>query len=325
MKKQKMVSLRLVSKVIPFNDTYDLIHIEGWQCLAPKAYNLEENQVVFYFSNNAILPPTEAFNDLKEQKYRVLPCCHENIISNGYIVPLEIYPGLRDKVFLHKQIQAYDLQNLYEEKLKDQLRIKWCHNWAPHFVAIQDRLNLFEKHRLKQTKFKVTEKIKGYTYQALLKRKQFSLYSKHYAIKSCNALTEGYYDVTHKYRIEECLKAIQSRYNAHKVLLQGEMIGPDIQQNPYHVIQYELYVFAIYVDNRRLSEREMQDIFQTSFLKSVPVLKDVILDDFDDLINMAQRYSNLWKRECYGLVFEEINGSSSFKVLNPYYYITNYR
>jgi len=109
--------------------------------------------------------------------------------------------------------------------------------------------------------------------------------------------------------------------------IQGELIGPGIQDNIYKLNKPEFHVFDVY---NIIWGEYMQPIYRRSFveqvlgLKHVPVIDAsfVINTNVEGLLTMAEGKSVLNPiQEREGIVFKQVNGGMTFKAISNTYLI----
>ncbi len=120
------------------------------------------------------------------------------------------------------------------------------------------------------------------------------------------------------------------------LIYQGEILGPNIQENKYGVKDYEVYVYQAYCPETKvyLAPKELSVHLQTTGLPQVPILGEFDLtDDIDALVDMSIGMSVLTSRgkdtQREGIVIRPIEnvsglydkrfvgGRLSFKAINP--------
>lgn len=136
----------------------------------------------------------------------------------------------------------------------------------------------------------------------------------------------AYWEVARRFQLEETLKEIKKIAKAEKVVIQGEIIGQGIQKNRYKISGYDLYVYNIIIDGKKLNQDLMTILCKTYNLKTVPVLyKDYTLPEtIQDLVNVSKGKSKLLdsqKRE--GIVWRNYEENISFKAINPEFLLTD--
>ena len=134
----------------------------------------------------------------------------------------------------------------------------------------------------------------------------------------------SYWSLSRKYDLKNKMMEI-----VDLITVQGEAVGPGIQKNKYKLEDYELFVFNILVDGKRLTPLMMGFYLKKFGLKMVPVVRDVFIpakefgakethEVIKELVEMSKGDSVLFKRKREGLVFRLVdNPSVSFKVINP--------
>jgi RNA ligase (TIGR02306 family) len=120
-----------------------------------------------------------------------------------------------------------------------------------------------------------------------------------------------------KYDLENKLK----NYPTPNIAIQGELVGPGIQQNKYKLKEVQLHVFKIWLINERRYANSMErlQMCQDLGLEHVPVL-DTITFDFKtvaEVLAYAEGKSKLCPtHEREWVVFKALNGSHSFKAIS---------
>lgn len=171
-----------------------------------------------------------------------------------------------------------------------------------------------------------TEKIDGQSGTFFLKKKRFLLFFNKYEYVVCSRNlvnkdpNSSYNIVSKKYDIEYVLKAILKRKDLDWVCIQGECIGPNIQQNKYRANDYELKIFNL-IDNKhgRFDTFTMKAIMDEYGLKTVPIIDVMSLKDksVDDILKMSNGKSKLYDTLQEGIVFRSLDGKKSFKAVSP--------
>ena len=117
-------------------------------------------------------------------------------------------------------------------------------------------------------------------------------------------------------------------YNLN-VALQGELIGPGIQKNPYELSELEYYVYDIFdIDKQRYYlSAERQSLCESLGLKHVPVFANYETDSrttVSELLTFAEGQSNLNPRtQREGLVFKNVINNESFKAISNAWLLKN--
>lgn len=108
--------------------------------------------------------------------------------------------------------------------------------------------------------------------------------------------------------------------NNRSLALQGEIIGPGIQGNPYKLDKHEIYFFNVFdIDKaRKLKHVDAQQVFKALEVNSVPYIGTYeIHNTMEEAIESADGPSQLNKKtNREGIVVRALDGSFSFKVIS---------
>ena len=169
--------------------------------------------------------------------------------------------------------------------------------------------------------FEVTEKMEGSSMTVYLIDGVFGVCSRNLDLKE----TEGnaFWATARRDGIEEKMRSVAGTDFA----IQGELIGPGIQDNIYKLTQHEFRVFDVYniSDGAYLVPWKRREFVQNLGLAHVPVLlidKDLGVGSIDEILQWAEGPSKLNdKQEREGIVFKEVGGGMSFKAISNSYLI----
>lgn len=282
------------------------------------------------------------------------------IYSQGLVLPLHVLSNVRsvklgDDVTEILHITQYepemDIERDVQKGNKFLMRFKWYRNWMkkhkkgsrgfPKEVSKTDEERIqnyisygFDCYtddngvlRIRDDdEYIATEKIDGQSGTFFLKKKRFLLFFNKYEYIVCSRNlvnkdpNSSYNIVSRKYDIEKVLKTILKRKNLDWICIQGECIGPNIQQNKYHANDYQLYVFNL-IDNKhnRWDSYSMRSIVEENGLNSVPIVDCMSLKDksVEDILSISNGKSWLYDTLREGIVFRSIDGKKSFKAVSP--------
>lgn len=352
---RKLASIREVSdkRAIPGADNIEMVVVDGWECVVLKSENINIGDKVVYIEIDSIVPDCETFEFMRERKFRVKTIKLRGQISQGLVQPMCILKKpankykLGDDVTEELGIKKYDLQAVKEHKMKQCSRrprnkfLKWLmrYEWfrelwrKTHIDAIEMPgwiIKTDEEHvqniprdyaqwAEEKIKFIVTEKLDGCSYTAFIKDNEFGICSRNLLLLKNNSNNHHYFDVTKTYNIKAVLEHLKEELNASRIVLQGEIIGPDIQNNKYDLHKYYLYVFNLIVDNKKLSYNETYQIIKNHKLMMVPLLEDnyILPNSIRDIVEHSKGNSVLLKRKREGIVVRNSQNDISFKVINP--------
>ena len=191
----------------------------------------------------------------------------------------------------------------------------------PSFVPKTDeeRIQNFEKENqldVRGEKVYITEKLDGSSFTAYYYNGEFGVCSRNLELKESdkNAL----WIVAKRYDLPNKLKFI-----GKNLAIQGEILGPSIQGNPYKLKDVDVYFFTAYdIDNGcRLSFEGLETLTSHLGVKMVPVLeKSFVLPTenlVDNMLAMADGKSKLHgETDREGIVVRGLDKTFSFKAIS---------
>ncbi|MCD8201572.1 MAG: hypothetical protein LUD47_05860 [Clostridia bacterium] len=129
---------------------------------------------------------------------------------------------------------------------------------------------------------------------------------------------DAYHEIGTKYGMEGVLKSIMKEKNVSTVVLQGEILGPDIQGNKYSLKEHEIFCFNLILDGVKLDSEAGRDVVSKYGLKWVPILDTnfVLLPTVDEMIAAADGTSKLRDTLREGLVIRSHDTKLSFKCIS---------
>lgn len=170
--------------------------------------------------------------------------------------------------------------------------------------------------------YEVTEKLEGSSMTCYLIDGEFGVCSRNLDLKRDE--NNSFWATAIADDIESKMRAVTG---VGDFAIQGELIGPGIQDNIYKLSKPEFHVFDVYPI---MAGEYMQPIHRRSFveqvlgLKHVPVLDAsfVINTNVEGLLSMAEGKSVLNpKQEREGIVFKQVNGGMTFKGISNLYLV----
>ena len=175
-------------------------------------------------------------------------------------------------------------------------------------------------------RYEITEKLEGSSMTVYLIDGEFGVCSRNLDLKE----TEGnaFWQVARRDGIEEKMR--NETDENWDFAIQGELIGPGIQGNIYNLKEVEFRVFDVYdiTHGCYLNPLPRRELIDSMRLKHVPVLVsagslyDTLgITDIPQLLKFAEGKSVMGMIGCEreGLVFKEISGGMTFKVISNKY------
>jgi hypothetical protein len=225
-------------------------------------------------------------------------------------------------------IVSYLMSFAWFRKIRYLLGFKRLKNF-PHFLSktdetrVQNLPNFASIYKDKEVYF--SEKADGSsTSYAIYKEKGlFSFKSQFYVCSRNLSLHKEnnsiWWEIARKFDIEKKL-----RYVGKAIAIQGEIIGPKVQDNKYELAELDFYVFNVIDldDNYYYTIHEKQDFCNTYGFKHVPIIytQVKIKEDMSvqDMLKHAEGYSTINPKTLReGIVIRSIKDDrQSFKAIN---------
>jgi hypothetical protein len=357
---RKLASIQRIVSLdpIPNADRIEKATVLGWEVVVNKNDNFEVGDLVVYIEVDSILPERPEFEFLRERKFRIRTIKLRKQISQGLVLPLSILPKGKynegNDVTLLLGVKKYDPEGEQEQKLANEKlarsknrinkflsRYPWYRRMFkflmpkkagfPKFIkkTDEDRIQLFPNicEREKDTLFMIQEKIDGQsaTYFLLKNKKRFLNFGKKYIFGVCSRNlhlpkpdNSSYWSIARKYNIEEVLNLLVG--DSEFVVLQGEIIGSNIQGNKYNVTDYDFYAFNLIFPDWNV-DRIMAENFVRSVspIKFVPLLEKYmkLKPSIPEMVEYAKGKSVIADTLREGIVCRNYEKNISFKVINP--------
>lgn len=325
---QKVVSLTAIPKA----DMIVMAQVLGWECVVKKD-EFQPGELGVYFEIDSLLPVQSEFAFLEKCKYRIKTIRLKGQVSQGLLIPLSTIKY----VDLSSCKEGDDVTELLGVKKweppdpfsggRSNLRGK-VKGTFPQFLSKTDETRIQSYPRLledlKDVDMYYAEKVDGSSLTAYFRNGVFGLCSRNLELKRDSTILNAFWAGADKYDLENKLTALN-----RNIALQGELLGPGIQKNKYHLTEYEVLFFNAYdIDNHKyLDFEEFKALVESLGLKTVPIIETNfrLNHSVKDLVALVTGNSVLLEgalRE--GFVFRPMKemqihryGRASFKVINP--------
>jgi RNA ligase (TIGR02306 family) len=353
MSDRKLATIRVISQLKPIKDA-DLIEvavIDGWEVVIKKG-EFNVGDLCVYFEIDSWIPTELApflskgkepreYKNVKGERLKTIKL--KGQISQGLVLPVEIDSGqFTGDVHVVKGeavevgTDVTELLNIlkWEPVIPAQLAGKLAGNF-PSFIPktdqerIQNYGRTLESLEGKQL-WEVTEKLDGssmtvFRYQdSPHNEAKFGVCSRNYELKMEDT-DNSFVSTAIKLKLHEKLHM----HNLN-VALQGELIGPGIQKNPYNLSEVTYYVYDIWdIDKKCYYTSRQRDITCDLLnIQHVPMFADYETDKnttISELLTFAEGQSVLNpKAQREGLVFKNISDTTkSFKVISNSWLLKN--
>ena len=336
---RKMAVIRKIDAIDPINgaDAIECATIGGWKVVVKKGEYTVGDLAVYCEIDSWI--PTELaaflskgkepreFEGIKGERLRTVKLRGQ--LSQGLLLPLDVLPA--DDVFNGAWTEGEDVSELlgivkWEMPMNAQLAGMAKGNF-PSLIpkTDQERVQNLVQEVISASevgmKFEVTEKLEGSSMTCYLIDGEFGVCSRNLDLKE--TVDNTFWQVARRDGIEE-----KMRIDGHFVsfAIQGELIGPGIQGNIYKLSKPEFWVFDVYniSGGCYMTPNERQALITKMGLLHVPVMvEDYELSGaggIEGLLSFAEAKSAIQLQiEREGIVFKEINGGMTFKVISNKY------
>lgn len=296
----------------PNADELELVTIRGWQVVVKKG-EFKNGQRCVYCEIDSVLPPRPEFAFLERRQYRIKTIRLRGELSQGICFPISIIP-VADYVALQNddatEVLGITLYQPPEAKCLggDALGV------FPSFIPKTDQYRIQNIYhwviqRLPDIEWFGTEKLDGSSCTMFMHKGVFGVCSRNLQLKPSES--SAYWEVARKYEVERKLQGLN-------VAVQGELIGPKIQGNPYGLKEYQWRVFDVFdldcavYRNGYLNPDDFVAFCKTYQFETVPLLfKQKLPPSIEQILLDAEGKSALNHRaEREGLVWKpmrEIN------------------
>ena len=344
---RKLACIRKIDALDPIEgaDKIEVATVGGWKVVAQKGlYNVGDLAV--YFEIDSWIPSKIApfltkaghypkvFEGVEGERLKTIKLRGQ--ISQGLLMPLEEAiknAGCWSPVQEGDDVTEWLGIKKWEKPMSAQLAGTAKGNFPSRIPKTdQERCQNLKKEITQAneagTKFEITEKLEGSSMTCYLMAndeevQEFGVCSRNLNLKE----TEGnsFWATARAEGIEEKMRAQSVNF-----AIQGELVGPGIQDNIYGLSKLEFYVFDIYdiAQGKYLNPEDRRQMVASMGLKHVPViaaqadLYDTLgITDIPQLLNFADGKSVIGftghLRE--GIVFKEVNGGFTFKAISNKY------
>ena len=359
---RKLATIRTISNIDPIEgrDQIGLATIDGWKVIVRfEDFNVGDKCV--YCEIDSVLPDKPEFEHLRSKNFRIKTMKMAGVLSQGIAFSLRILPegeynvgdDVTDIIGVKQYVAGMDAfperkvrkLTLWQKFLKMLGVRKYQNNMmpCPSFIKKTDQERVQNipwmvdkiKSMSPETVY-ISEKLDGSSATYLLEKKlfgyKFTVCSRNYALK--DSPNDRYWQIARKYDIKNKLIDFmkQRRGGGTKldwVCIQGEMVGPKIQENRYHLKDLEFYVFNLITDEGGLFPQGMNVLSLEGYgFKFVPMVdtKKFLdsVNNVEDILKKADGksalYSGGWRE---GVVIRNWSNTISFKVISNKFLLKN--
>lgn len=323
---RKLARIERVAKVLPIPDadSIEVATVQSWNVVIKKG-EFKEGDLCVYCEIDSFLPVREEFEFLRKSSYkkmedkegfRLRTLKLRGQVSQGLLLPLSIIDNGQQYPVGYEVTDLLGITK-YEPPIPagTEGTIK---GGFPSFISKTDEeriQNLADEYSsYKNTEFYATEKLDGTSITCYVYEGNFGVCQRNYELEEANNM---YWETVARLGIKE--KLMQLNKN---IALQGELIGPSIQGNPYQLKERTIKVFSVFdIDNGRYYKfEEFTALTKELSIDTVPLIETSMKlpETIDMLLQFADGKSALnpqTNRE--GLVLRSLSGVwISFKVIS---------
>lgn len=329
---RKLASIQQIKfkREIPNADAIEVVGILGWECVSKKG-EFENNDKCIYFEIDSLLPEVETFEFLRKscyrkdlKKFRLKSVKLRGQLSQGLALPISLFPNLSELEIGSDVTEILNVEK-YEPPIPAQIqgdakRFIWPISKTDETrVQTEEGANLVNS--LLGKPYYISVKLDGTSCSFIIdpSDNEFHVCGRNYSYKQ--KPNHSFWKINEKYEIEKKLRSIGGN-----LALQGECVGPGIQQNKLNLPSIDYYIFNI-VDTssrKRLCLKDCLDISKEIKINFVPILEqgDNFNYDVPQLLEKAkgkycEQFENAKQsQEREGIVIRSLCGEISFKVIS---------
>ena len=187
----------------------------------------------------------------------------------------------------------------------------------------------WEKMVAKGLRYEVREKLDGQSGTYLLRRNkglirffrpfEFVVASRNIGLPRPDG--SSWWEVAERYDVENVLKALIKDHPW--VCIQGEVVGPGIQGNPYKLETKDLYCFNLIYPHYKVEGVKAEPLLNALGMKWVPMVDAsfILPETCDEMLDLADGKSRIANVDREGLVIRNYENGVSFKAVSRSYLI----
>lgn len=332
---RNLASIQQVVNIEPIEgaDAIEKATVLGWGVVIKKG-QFQVGDKCVYFEIDALLPNRPCFDFLKtsswteqKKKIRLKTVRLRGTLSQGLLMPLEEFPEITSNEVGTDLTELLGIEK-YEPEIPAQL--------SGEVNSFQFPITKTDEERIENSPNKFIESIRGKPYYITIKLDgtsssfilkedgDFHVCSRNYSLRENE--TNSYWRIEKKYDIKNKLLSYKEK-TGKSISIQGEIVGPGIQQNKLGLKEIDLFVFNV-VDtatNKRFSFEEAVHFCKENGLRFVPVLEyggTFLYNSMKELQELSQgKYIEFFSdakpsQDREGIVIRSKDQEVSFKVIN---------
>lgn len=351
-----LASVKRITSLTPIEgkDRIVVADVSGWTVIVNKA-DFNVGDLCVYCEPDSILPEKPEFEFLKKRSwkeslngYLISVMKMSGVVSQGIVFPVSILTtrGISEvtenlDVTEMLGVKKYDSETPEEPLKNTPLFSKFMKYRAfrffynqyrkvfpkpdkswPHFISktdeerVQNCVSLLE--RREGSFCYVTEKLDGSSATYAYHNGKFIVASRNCWLHKPDG--SKYWQLAQKLGMKEKLKKFVKERKLRSVVIQGELVGPGIQQNKYKLPGLYFYVFNVFLNGDKcMLPSDLMLYCGSMELNTVPILEHnfILHGSVNNILELSKGTSKLYGIEREGIVVRDKNRAFSFKAINP--------
>lgn len=223
-------------------NTLDLASVLGWQVVT-KRDQFKSGDMVIYVCIDTVLPDKPEFEFLRNKSFRIKPIHLRGEESAGIVFPTDILPS---PIEITEGTDVTDMLGVkkYDKPIPVELQGEMI-GAMPGIIIQTDEKNLrtwpVALEELYGRPYYITRKDDGTSGTFYTRGSEFCACGR--TIQYVDSETNGFWKMARKYSIAD---AIRRLFPNRDIALQGEVVGPGIQQNHLGLTEMEFHLFNIF-------------------------------------------------------------------------------
>ena len=351
----KLASVQKILNITPIEgaDSIETAHVLGWQVVVKKnEYKIGD--LCTYIQIDTIVPDKPEFEFLRDRNFRVRTIKLRKQISQGLIVPVPVgrfkdgddvtdiigvkkyekpdnnperYEKPRmPKVWYKKWVYIFLYSFLY--KVAPSLKRKSRSPFPKHLVSITDEERIQNipqcLEQYKNKRFLVSYKLDGSSitiiHSKVFGKSKFRICSRRFELHDKK---NDWYKVFNDTDFKSEVIKLVNHYRTNDIIVQGEAIGK-FNGNRHNLQREQIRLFNIYVNGKRLNQKEFIETCLKNNIPHCPKYKEVELNhSLEEILKESEIKDILNPHEwSEGLVWRCLDDNFSFKVINNKYLLS---
>jgi hypothetical protein len=351
-----LASAQRIVKITPIEgaDAIETATVLGWEIVIKKG-EYQVGDLCCYIQIDTILPEKPEYEFLRDRKFRVKTIKLRKQISQGLIVPLpagEWKEGddLTDVIGVKKYEKVDNNPTRYQKPRKPKtwygrllynLKYNFLGKMFPgllkgdrsdfpkNLVPITDEERIQNIPKVLHTHagktFILSFKLDGSSitiiHNKFLGMSKYRICSRRFELHDKN---NDWHRVFTNTNFKRHIQTLVKYYGTNDIIVQGEAIGK-FNGNHHGLKSDEIKLFNIFVNGKRINQREFIEVCRANYIPHCPMYKEVVLNHtLPEILKMSEISDILnLQVEAEGLVWRCVEDNLSFKVINNKYLLKN--